>query len=137
LYNKEMNRIMEKVIEYILTLKKNGLMDEYSDNHILIKAMRGEFDYFDKYPHLGQVGISNKSERDLATTFLMNFSPKLQYISRIFNDADFNEFIKNQLSAGKDNYSEEQFFRAASEINVLKFLGPVFTRAQYSFPTES
>ena len=121
LYNKEMNRIMEKVIEYILTLKKNGLMDEYSDNHILIKAMRGEFDYFYKYPHLGQESIS-KSERDLATTFLMNFSPKLQYLSRIFNDADFNKFIKNQLSAGKDNYSEEQFFRAASEINVLKFL---------------
>lgn len=121
LYNKEMNRIMENVIEYILTLKKNGLMDEYSDNHILIKAMRGEFDYFYKYPHLGQESIS-KSERDLATTFLMNFSPKLQYLSRIFNDADFNEFIENQLSAGKDNYSEEQFFRAASEINVLKFL---------------
>ena len=121
LYNKEMNRIMEKVIEYILTLKKNGLMDEYSDNHILIKAMRGEFDYFYKYPHLGQESIS-KSERDLATTFLMNFSPKLQYLSRIFNTADFNEFIKNQMSAGKDNYSDEQFFRAASEINVLKFL---------------
>ncbi len=122
LYNKEMNRIIEKVIEYILTLKKSGLMDEYSDNHILIKAMRGEFDYFNKYPHLGSQDIFKKSEMDLATTFLMNFSPKLQYISRIFNDADFSKFVKDQLSAGKDKYCEEQFFHAASEINILKYL---------------
>jgi hypothetical protein len=59
---------------------------------------------------------------DLATTFLMNFSPKLQYLSSIFEKESFNNFIENQLSAGKSNYSEEQFFRAASEINVLKYI---------------
>lgn len=108
--------------EYVFSLYESGLMNEYSEEHLLIKAMNGQFNFFDKYPHLKDQSIFANQDMEVALTFLVNFSLKLQYVSHLFGEQDLNRFIKDQLSAGKNNYSEEQFIRAASEINVLKYV---------------
>lgn len=52
----------------------------------------------------------------------MNFNFKLQNLETHFGENPINDFIKNQLAAGKKNYNEDQFFRALAEINVLNYL---------------
>jgi hypothetical protein len=56
---------------------------------------------------------------DFSSTFLINFSIKLQICANIFSEEKIFDFVANQLSAGKKKYREEAFFEALSEINVL------------------
>ncbi|SDF93356.1 hypothetical protein SAMN04488589_1728 [Methanolobus vulcani] len=119
----ETNR--NELTEYVYSLYDRGLMSDYSNNHFLIKAMKGELTYlyFQNNPYLGNRIITNISGMDFSSTFICNFSIKMHYLSSIFVNKDkFEDFIKNQLAAGKENYSEDQFFQAISEINVLQYL---------------
>ncbi|WP_006717486.1 hypothetical protein [Desulfitobacterium metallireducens] len=97
-------------------------MDEYSDKHFIIQAMNGNLDFFERYPYVASKSLNITNGLDLANTFLMNFSAKLFNLSHKFSKSDIDEFVRNQLAAGKDKYSEEQFFRAVSEVNVLSYL---------------
>lgn len=117
-----MERNRNNFTEYIYSLYDRGLLDEYSEKHFLIEAMKGQLDYFKEYSYLGNENVSNVCGMDFSSTFLMNFSIKLRCLSLIFdNNTKFDNFIKNQLAAGKENYSDDKFFQALSEINVLLY----------------
>jgi hypothetical protein len=113
---------MRRFMSFVYELKDKGLFDEYSEEHILIKAMNDELDFFKRYPYLKHVSIyKNNQESDFASNFLINFSIKLHQFSKCLSERDFEEFVLNQLAAGKSNYDEDQFFRALSEIHVLLY----------------
>lgn len=106
----------------IKEMAEKGWFDEYSNNHFLIKAIKGNMDYFQGKEHL----IIDKSywvgDEINATTFLINFSTKFQILKNAFPTKDIEGFVKNQMSAGKKNYQEDQFIRALSEMHVLIFM---------------
>ena len=52
----------------------------------------------------------------------MNLSIKLGALQGLFGKDQIENFVKNQLSAGKDKYNEDCFFEALSEISILCFL---------------
>lgn len=119
-------------------MAEKGWFEEYSNSHFLIKAIKGKMDYFEGKEHL----IIDKSywsgDEANATTFLMNFSTKFQILKNTFPAKDIEGFVRNQMSAGKKNYQEDQFIRALSEIHVLNFMisfGPgEFKEALYEPP---
>lgn len=105
--------------EYIYSLYDKGLMRDYSENHFLIRAMKGEVNIIKEYEHLLSRPSITNSGVNFSSTFLMNLSSKLRRCAYVFSEEKINGFVKNQLSAGKENYSEAAFFEALSEINVL------------------
>jgi len=123
---------MRNLYKYLEDLKENGLMNQYSKKHFIIQAFNGDCGFFEKYPHLrmGTVWVN----ADVPSCFLANFSGRLEQLSRKFTSNDIESFVKDQLAAGKKNYSESQFFRAVSEVNVLSYLincTGVFESAEY------
>ena len=100
-----------------------GWMDEYSDNHFLIKAIEGRLENnqayynFDSYydPFYG-VNKDNFQEN-----FCINLSHTILGFMHFFGERKIRTFFTDQLSAGKEKYDEAQFFRALSEISVLRF----------------
>ena len=108
--------------DILLEMNDKGLFDEYSDEHFLIKALNGQMDYFDKYKNLIKGSLYYSTENINAVNFIANFSSKFGGFYKHFKEKEMENFVKNQLSAGKSNYKEEQFFRAMSEINVINFL---------------
>lgn len=128
--------MLEKDIMGIISKMNNeGYFDEYSDEHFLLKSLNGKMDYFNRHRELikGSHYIS-KDNKINATNFIMNFSTKFNWFYSHFNKKDMENFVKNQLVAGKKNYSDDQFFRALAEINVLNFLmcfGPNLNKAIY------
>lgn len=112
----------DRFLQYLNILEDKGLMKEYSDEHLIINAMNGKFKYFDNF--LYKIDPCYRgTEKDLAMTFLVNFSTKLERLSKIFNEEDIEYFVENQLASGKSNYDELQFFRAMSEMHILLYLG--------------
>lgn len=109
-------------INYVEYLYDEGLMDEYSSDHFIIKALKGEMDYINKHPNLFINDYLSLKEYDLASTFIFNFSKALWLFAQYFPKCEIENFVKNQLAAGKENYSEEQFFRAVSEIHVINYI---------------
>ncbi len=109
-------------MNYVEQLYNEGFMDEYSSDHLIIKALKGEMDYFNKYANLFINTHPLIKECDVAKTFIFNFSKALWFFAQHFPKSHIEDFVKNQLAAGKANYSEEQFFRALSEIHVINYL---------------
>lgn len=132
-----MRKLNIEEFSFLDSLKKmneKGYFDEYSDEHFLIKAMQGKMDYFNRYKHLVKNSTHFSTGEMNARTFIINFSNNIQWFCKHFTEKDMKKFIKDQLSAGKKNYNEEQFFRAMAEINVLNFLmnyGPNLENAIY------
>jgi len=58
---------------------------------------------------------------DFNRNFCINFSIRMQFLVGAFGDNAIMDFIKNQMSAGKQNYDEDAFFEALSEVSVLSF----------------
>jgi hypothetical protein len=46
---KKINTNRNKMSEYIYLLYDNGLMEEYSESHFLIRTMKGEVDIIKEY----------------------------------------------------------------------------------------
>lgn len=110
-------------INFIKKLNDEKLLDEYSDRHILKKAINGNFDLFLNYPLIGNMRITFPQHKcNESKTFVDNLSIKLNIFSQKLTEDDFKKFIKNQLSAGKNNYKDSIFFSAASEVSVLNYL---------------
>lgn len=124
--------------EYIYSLYDKGLMKDYSNNHFLIRAMQGEINIIAEYGHLQSANYMDRIP-DFSSTFLINFSNKLHRCAKLMGEVEIENFVKNQLAAGKKNYNEASFFEALSEINVLfyfcNFIGRV-QKVQYE-PTFS
>lgn len=113
-YNEICNRIIE--------MNDKGWLDEFSNEHFLIKALEGDVSYFNKYKHLIKGSPYYSDSNKNAINFIINFSQRFNYFYKHFSEKEMKKFVKDQLSSGKKNYDESQFFRALSEINVINFL---------------
>ena len=107
----------------LLTLANNeGWLDGFSDDNFLIKCLNNKLDYFDEHSNLIGNSPYFNSNIQSCNTFLFNFSRMLGILISKFGKDDVKKFFKHSLIAGGKNYSDEQFFRAYSEIVVIEFL---------------
>lgn len=113
---------MKRLIKFLSELKEKGLLSDFSKKHLLIRALNNDFDFFNKYKEFKKNSFFQYETCDKVNTFLINFSVQLEIFSKYLETKDFYDFIQNQLSAGKNNYDENQFLRAVSEVNVLNYL---------------
>lgn len=107
-----------------------GWLDEYSNDHFLIKAIEGRIESFVGIEQLKENGINicgvvhENGFVDLKTfcfNFCINFSMKMSFWENHFGEANVKRFVMDQLSAGKKAYNEDTFFQALSEVSVLSF----------------
>lgn len=105
---------------YLKKIWEQGWLDEYSDKHFLIRVLKNDNQFlkslFDgsKYTYDGVYSVN-------CETFLINFNFRLLEMSLHFGEEKIENFIKNQLSAGKKHYNQNQFFQALSEIEVIRY----------------
>ncbi len=120
---------MNIFIEHIKEKQKKGLLDDFSPNHLILRALNGDMSYFQENEFL-IANISNPLTYSMnyANTFITNLNYKLKNLEENFSEKEIDEFIANQLSAGKTNYLENQLFRALAEVNVLNYMA-LFSKA--------
>ena len=115
---------------FLRKIWEDGWLDEYSDNHFLIKAIENRLTAFIRFtqmlnndPNLHRLikkhGVIDNDSFNL--NFCMNLSSCLAHLQTIFGNDHMKRFIRDQLSAGKQQYDEDTFFEAISEISVLRF----------------
>lgn len=118
------------ICNYLRKIWEDGWLDEYSDNHFLIKAIENRLTAFIGFtqmlnndPNLHRLikkhGVIDNDSFNL--NFCMNLSSCLAHLQTIFGNDHMERFIRDQLSAGKQQYDEDTFFEAISEISVLRF----------------
>ncbi len=137
---------ISELYSYLLNLKSEGYFSEYSESHIILRALNGEERLFAEalknYTTLKVIQLDfspvvlgkyngnpfsliSKIDDALypidAHNFLINLSNRLKPLHEIFKD-DFGNFLKHQFAAGKANYKESTFFQAYSEVQVLSFI---------------
>ncbi|HCC07652.1 MAG TPA: hypothetical protein DEP72_05785 [Clostridiales bacterium] len=96
----------------------------FDENHFLIKSMKGEIGDFGGYNQLKENNFNIFNYTDnFSLNFCVNLSRSIGRLCKCFTEADIRKFVENQLSAGKENYDEAQFFRALSEIEILNYFG--------------
>ena len=100
----------------------NGWFDEFSNNHFLIVAIiEQKINYRTKEQvEIASTSLYNENDND-AINFLINLSCVLNKMIRLCGEKQIEQFVKNQLSAGKDQYDEDQFFQALHEIQEFNF----------------
>lgn len=107
------------------TLKKiwcEGWLDEFSEEHFLIRAIYGYPSDFRTRKQIKDSSPNLYNDCDESPdNFLINFSCQLNRMIRICSEDSIENFVKNQLSAGKSNYCEDQFFQAFHEMQVFNF----------------
>lgn len=121
---------LQMTTNYLFNAWKNGWLDEYSEEHFLIKALNNKLNNFVGKEQLieNNINFQNIVNKDgtiqediFSITFLINLSQKLQFLDDLFGKTYIENFIKGQFAAGKKNYDEDSFFEALSEISVLSF----------------
>lgn len=119
-----------EICHYLKNIWECGWLDEYSDEHFLIKAIENRLTTFVGYtqmlnnePNLhGVIKAKGIIDNDtFNSNFCMNLSGRLACLESLFGSDHMERFIKDQLSAGKQNYNEDTFFEAVSEVSVLYF----------------
>lgn len=112
------------LLDFLRRIWKEGWLDEYSDKHFLIRAIENRLtDFLGKQQAYRDNTILYPviNDDNFTINFLVNFSMKMNGLCNVFSEKDIKKFVMDQLSAGKNHYNEEQFFRALSEISVLSF----------------
>ena len=120
----------QKPDELLLPLKKiweEGWLDDFSNEHPLIKAIENRLTDFVASKQLKSNNISFPSfgSEDISMfslNYCCNLSNRIQFLLKTFGEPNIRRFFTDQVSAGKNNYDEFQFFRALSEISILSFL---------------
>ena len=90
---------------------KKGWLDEFSDEHFLIRVIEHRLDEF---LGINQIQIDNATVYPYITidnfesNFLINFSVKIGRISNLFGENQIKRFVKDQMSAGKNHYLKYQ-----------------------------
>ena len=123
-----------ELCKFLYNAWMNGWLDEYSNDHFLIKAIEGRLTTFIGKEQLTENNITFQSitregkyidstgeEFDFNFSFCINFSNRMQYLANSFGKENIKRFIVNQMSAGKQNYKEDTFFEALSEVSILSF----------------
>lgn len=116
---------------YIQKLWEDGWLDEFSDDHFIIKALERRLNSFNwdqqfinNNCHAFYSALDKDGQIDydaFSYNFCTNLSARLSFMENIFGERTAKQFIKNQLSAGKSNYNEDAFFQAFSEVEILTF----------------
>lgn len=110
----------------------DGWLDEFSDDHMLIKAIEGRLG---KFQGLAQFNANNTPVSlftdNFQENFCINFSVKVACLAVLLGENKLRVFFRNQLSAGKSLYDEAQFFRALSEVSILSFWGMQAVTGEY------
>lgn len=119
-----------ELCSYLKSAWENGWLDEYSDDHFLIKAIESRLDSFvaidqminNNINFMGMVTpLGNINSKQFDLNFCINFSRRLNGLSLAFGEEAIKRFITDQLSAGKQDYNEDTFFQALSEVSILSF----------------
>lgn len=106
---------------------EKGWLDEYSENHFLIRAIRRELHDIKAERQLKNnrmfyyPGQFNINSEDFSVNFCINFSFALGSLIECFGETSIKNFVVNQLSAGKSHYNEDTFYEALSEVSILRF----------------
>lgn len=100
---------------------QEGWLDEFSEDHFLIKAIENRLNDFQGRLQLNINDIHIYPTDNFQEIFCINFSNRMNNLLRFFGEDAIKEFVMSQLSAGKEKYDEGQFFRALSEISILSF----------------
>lgn len=103
--------------------------DDYSENHFLIRAINNDISYF-KNLFLRR-HIKGLDPSIFPWHFIVNLDGKIKNFINCFGSDEIENFYRNQFTAGKSNYNENQFFEALSELHVLSFFanfGPAMLR---------
>ena len=116
---------------YLKIAWEKGWLNDYSNDHFLIKAIENKLNDIDwkkqlisnnQVAYFSPLNISGDIDyNSFMINFILNLSYSLEYMSKTFGEEKIKEFITNQLAAGKFNYNPNSFFQALSEIEILKF----------------
>lgn len=108
-----------------------GWFDEYSEDHFLIKVFENrlnDIQWTHQLINNNSHGLYSPINSDntinyplFISTFINNFSCRINSMIVNFGELAMEKFVKYQLSAGKFLYNEDQFFQALSEIEILIF----------------
>ncbi len=109
----------------------NGWLDDYSDEHFLIKCINKQLTGIEWESQLlfnNSTSINTPIMDDgkidynaFTINFIVNLSAKLMGMSSVFGEEEMKNFVVNQLAAGKSSYDRDMFFQALSEIEILSF----------------
>lgn len=131
-----------ELCSYLKSAWENGWLDEYSDDHFLIKAIESRLDSFvaidqminNNINFMGMVTpLGNINSKQFDLNFCINFSRRLNGLSLAFGEEAIKRFITDQLSAGKQDYNEDTFFQALSEVSILSFFTALRTWDKVSY----
>lgn len=134
-----------ELCSYLKSAWENGWLDEYSDDHFLIKAIENRLNHFvaidqlinNNINFIDMVTPSGKiNSQHFNLNFCINFSRRLNGLSLAFGEVAIKRFIADQLSAGKQSYNEDTFFQALSEVSILSFFTSLrnWDKASYEPP---
>ena len=102
---------------------EEGWLDEYSNEHFLIKSIEGRLTDYPQLYHLTSDLVASYpiTKDNFQWNFCINFSAKIRRLINLFGEGGIKQFFLNQLSAGKAKYDENQLFQALSEVSILCF----------------
>ena len=109
-----------------LKMWRDGAFDEFSDDHFMIRAFYEDREYFEEFFNNHYVQITDasfpySSIGAFPGNFVVNLEKRFCRLVSAFGYDKIRQFVTDQLSAGKKNYSENAFFEALSEIHFLIF----------------
>ena len=132
------------LLNFLRAAWEDGWLDEYSNDHFLIRAIENRLDNFVGKTQLignepNQLGFVNSDgcidNEEFSYNFCMNFSTHMNVLTQRFGTKNIKKFMMDQMSAGKQHYSEDTFFQALSEVSVLYFCARhEWTQALYEPP---
>ena len=107
---------------FLNNIWKDGWLDCFSNDHFLIHAIN---DNISNYHGKKRLEENNANlfcfKSHVGMDFSINLSNKLDHLCKVFEKEQIKKFVVDQLSAGKEHYDEDQFFRALTEVEVLHF----------------
>ena len=116
---------------------KEGLLDNYPDNHLIIKALENritDLDYIHQLINHNALSYYSPITKDgkidyksFSDNFVINLSKKLSALNQRFTGEKFNDFIVHQLSASNKHgdFIIDSFLQALSEIEILSFIARI------------
>lgn len=101
---------------------EKGWLDSFSANHFLICAINNNFSKYCAYDQTvnNSPKLYSFSDSGFCLNFCVNFSAKIGLLITLLGEETVRHFFEDQVSAGKTNYNEAQFFRALSEVELIR-----------------
>lgn len=111
----------DSLVDTLRRIWMQGWLDNFSESHFLIRAINGQWPDFRTIDQMNAVSPELYSDCDTSYNFVVNFSQRLQRFICLCGPINSKRFL-DQLSAGKNNYNEDQFFEALHEMHVFSYL---------------